>query len=243
MSDTRDVKAIHLGHPSYVWRFGQDRRFELIRRYAEIEQQRVLDVGCGLGMYVSKLAEAGGDAYGVDVDPDKVAQASQRLPNIYLSPAETLPFPDNHFRTVLMHEVLEHVTDDRQAVREAYRVTAPGGRIVVFVPNRLYAFETHGIFWRGKYHFGNVPLVNYLPDRWRNRLCPHVRAYRSRELRNLFDGLDYRIVIHTQIYPGYDNVAYRRPAIARVLRLVTYGLEQTPLRAFGLSHLLVAEKA
>src|SRR4051794_25366784 len=47
-----DVKAIRLGHPSYVWRSGQDRRLTQIRRYVPLEKQRILDIGCGLGMYV-----------------------------------------------------------------------------------------------------------------------------------------------------------------------------------------------
>ena len=70
-----------------------------------------------------------------------------------------------------------------------------------------------------------------------------MRAYTIRGLRALFDGLPVRIVIHTQIYPGYDNLLARRPALARWLRRGTYAMEQTPFRIFGLSHFLVAEKA
>jgi SAM-dependent methyltransferase len=242
MSNETDVKAISLGHPSYVWRFGQDRRLALIQRYAPLKDKRVLDVGCGLGTYVRKLLAFSRDTYGVDIDPQKVAQAQQELHNIHLAPAEELPFAEGYFDIVLLHEVLEHVDDDEQAVSEAYRVTKAGGRVVVFVPNRLYPFETHGVYWRGAYRFGNVPLVNYLPDRMRNRLCPHVRAYTRARLRRLFDKHPHRLVVHTQIYPGYDNIAHRHPAIARLLRTISYALERTPLRLFGLSHLLVIEK-
>lgn len=243
MSKESDSKAVNLGHPSYVWRFGQDRRLDYIRRYAPLHGKRILDVGCGLGTYVKKLRAFSDEVYGVDVDPEKVAEAQQQLEHIYLSPAESLPFPEAFFDVVLLHEVLEHVDDDRQAVAEAWRTTRVGGRLVIFVPNRLYPFETHGVYWRGKYHFGNIPLVNYLPNGLRNRLCPHVRSYTSHSLRHLLAGLTYRIVVHRQIYPGYDNIAYRHPAIARAIRRLTYTLEDTPLRIFGLSHLLVVEKA
>ena len=243
MSDATDSKAITLGHPSYVWRFGQDRRLELIRRYAGLDGSRILDVGCGLGAYVRKLLAFSPEVYGVDIDPEKVAQAQQDLQHIALAPAEELPFSHGFFDVVLLHEVLEHVQDDRRATLEAFRVTRPGGRVVVFAPNRLYPLETHGIYWRGQYRFGNMPVVNYLPSAWRNRLCPHVRTYTRRGVRQLFEGLAYRIVVHTQIYPGYDNIAFGRPRLARMLRGVTYALEGTPLRAFGLSHLLVVEKA
>ena len=122
------------------------------------------------------------------------------------------------------------------------RVARPGGRIVIFVPNRLYGFETHGVFWRGRYCFGNVPVVNWLPTRLRDRLAPHVRAYTSRDLQRLFDALPVRVVHHTQIYPGYDNIVARSQALGRLIRSVTYALEGTPLRAFGLSHFLVLER-
>ena len=243
-------RAITLGHPSYVWGYGQDRRLELVRRYVALEDRVILDVGCGLGMYVRAFRTFSQDVHGVDIDEERVAEASRDLPNIRVAPAERLPYPDGMFDVVLSHEVIEHVTDDRQAILEAARVLRdpdpekgrPGGRLVVFAPNRLYPFETHGAYWRGSYHFGNIPLVNYLPDRWRVRLCPHVRAYTGRDLRQLLVGAPLRIVAHVQIYPAYDKIVARRPSLGRMLRWVTHSLEGTPLQAFGLSHLLIAEK-
>lgn len=242
-------KAIRLGHPSYVWGFGQERRVNLIRRFVPLEGRSILDVGCGLGMYVRALRRFSQDVHGVDIDEEKVAEASQELPNIRVAPAEDLPYPDGRFDVVLSHEVIEHVDDDRQAVAEAVRVLrrpgdngGPGGRLMIFAPNRLYPFETHGIYWRGRYHFGNIPLVNYLPKRWRDRLCPHVRVYTKHDLRRLLEGLPVRVVIHIQIFPGYDKLVWRRPALGHALRRITYFLERTPLRTLGLSHFLVLER-
>ncbi len=123
------------------------------------------------------------------------------------------------------------------------RVLAPRGRIVIFCPNRLYPFETHGHYWRGQYHFGNTPLINYLPNPLRDRLAPHVNVYTSQGLRNLFAGLPVRVVHHQVIYPGFDNVVARRPLIGRWLKRGLYAAEHTPLQAFGLSHFLVLERA
>jgi SAM-dependent methyltransferase len=235
-------KAITLGHPSYVWREGQERRFRLIARYAPLHGTRILDVGCGLGLYVQRFRALSDQVYGVDVDADKVQEASRTLPNIAEAPAERLPFPDGMFDVLLSHEVLEHVTDEDAALREAVRMLKPGGRLVVFVPNRLYPFETHGVYWRGRYHFGNIPLVGYLPNALRSRLCPHVRAYTRRGLRKLFAGRGGRIVVLRTIFAGYDNIVARWPRAGRALRAVTYALERTPLQALGLSHFLVYEK-
>ncbi len=67
--------------------------------------------------------------------------------------------------------------NDRDTLREALRVTKPGGKVIIFAPNRFYPFETHGVYLGKRYVFGNIPLVNYLPDPIRNRLVPHARAY------------------------------------------------------------------
>jgi SAM-dependent methyltransferase len=223
---------------------------DLIRRHVSLEEGCILDVGCGVGMYVQAFRRFSQQVYGVDVDGEKLAEAGSQLPNLGQAVAEALPYLDATFDLVLSHEVIEHVTDDRRAVAEAVRVLQSprphegisGGRLVIFAPNRLYPFETHGVYWRGNYRAGNIPLVNYLPDRWRNRFCPHVRAYTTRDLRRLLEGLPVKVVAHKQIFPGYDKVVRRRPALGRWFRRVTYFLEGTPLRLFGLSHLLVVEK-
>jgi SAM-dependent methyltransferase len=243
-------KAITLGHPSYLWRFGQERRLSLVHQYVSLEDQAILDIGCGLGMYMRAFRRFSPFVYGVDVDSEKLVQASRDLPNLGQAVAERLPYADGTFDAVLSHEVIEHVTDDRQALADAVRVLRapnpgqgrPGGRLVIFAPNRLYPFETHGAYLSGRYREGNVPLVNYLPDRWRSQVCPHVRVYTRRDLRELLEGLPVKVVIHTQIFPGYDKVVRRRPALGRWLRRVTYFLEHTPLRLLGLSHFVVVER-
>jgi SAM-dependent methyltransferase len=232
------------GVPSLVWRAGQERRMGLIRQWAPLDGARVLVDGCGVGMYVATLQGQGAKVWGIDVEHEHVVEAVANAPGAGLCQAagEALPYPDSSFDLVLSHEVIEHVQDDRAYAAEMIRVLQPGGRAIIFCPNRLYPFETHGHYWRGQYHFGNTPLINWLPDPLRNRLAPHVRAYTRAGLRSLFDGLPARVVHHTVVYPGYDNIVYRRPELGRWLRRVTYGLEQTPLRWFGLSHLLVVER-
>jgi SAM-dependent methyltransferase len=244
-ADRDEGKGITRGHPSYAWHFGQERRLEMIAqagRLAEGCRARVLVDGCGVGMYVRALRRFTPHVYGLDIEPERAVEARQASPLVHVAAAEALPYPAAAFDLVLSHEVLEHVADDKLAAQEMVRVLKPGGRAVIFAPNRAYPFETHGVFWRGEYHFGNIPLVNWLPDAQRNRLAPHVRAYRAHELRELFAGLPVRLIAHTQVYPGYDKVAVRRPRLGSLLRNLSYALEKTPLRSFGLSHLLVVEK-
>ena len=235
-------EAARLGHPSYVWRAGQERRLDLVRRWVRLEGARIADVGCGVGMYTAQFQRFSTQVTGVEVDFGVAAQAAAHDLGIVVSPAERLPFPAGSFDVVFSHEVIEHVADDYEAAAEMMRVLAPGGLLVLFAPNRLYPFETHGHYWRGRYHFGNTPLINWLPDSLRTRLAPHVRAYSRAGLLKLFHPYHSRVVHHSVIYPGFDNVAARWQGAGRVLRRLLYAMEKTPIQDFGISHFLVLQR-
>ncbi len=243
MDEHQLQKAAERGEPSHVWRAGQERRLRLIQQAAGSRLTgRVLVDGCGVGMYLGRLAHGAGQAVGLDIEHERTREARQLTEQVLCAAGEDLPFPANTFDLVLSHEVLEHVRDDRQTLSEIVRALKPGGRLVLFVPNRGYPFETHGIYWRGKYRFGNIPLVNYLPRRWRDRLCPHVEVYTRRDLENRFAGLPVKMVQRTILFGAYDNLISRFGALGRFLRGVLQALERTPLRVLGLSHFWVVEK-
>jgi SAM-dependent methyltransferase len=238
--------AARRGEPSYLWRAGQQRRLEMILEAAGPRASgRVLDNGCGVGEYLGRLARGAGAAHGVELESSRARAAAGRAApaSVLVAAGERLPYADRSFDLVLSHEVVEHVDDDRAVLAEIARVLRPGGRLVLFAPNRGYPFETHGVYWRGRYRFGNIPLVNYLPRRWRDRLAPHVRAYSRRDLTGLLTDLPLRVVSQTVIFGAYDGLIARWPAPGRILRAALQAFERTPLRAFGLSHLWVLEKA
>jgi len=241
---SRDLsKAALCGEPSYVWRAGQARRLKMILKAAgDRLSGSVLENGCGVGMYVEHLAPHCNAITGLEYDFERAVEARKNSEQIINAAGESLPFPEGTFSLIVSHEVLEHVRDDVFAVREMVRVLQPGGRITLFVPNRGYPFETHGVYWRGEYRFGNIPLVNWLPSRWRNKLAPHVRVYTSKDLKRLFTGLPVRFVQRTVIYGAYDNLIVRFGAAGRILRAALQWAERTPLRIFGLSHFWVMEK-
>jgi SAM-dependent methyltransferase len=237
------------GAPSYSWRRGQARRLEMIKTFAADRLAgKVLDLGCGLGAYLEQLGQFTDQAYGIEFDFSRAIMANKKVPTLTCAAGEELPFQSNQFDLILSHEVLEHVRDDRLCLEEIVRLlrrpdgNGSAGRLILFIPNRGYPFETHGIYWRGEYRFGNIPLVNYLPTRVRNRLAPHVRAYTQTDVDRLFSNLPVRIVHRTIIYGAYDNIIERRPILGKMLRAILHFLERTPLKAFGLSHVLVAER-
>jgi SAM-dependent methyltransferase len=243
MNDEQLQKAALRGAPSYVWRAGQQRRLAMIQTAAgERAKGRILVDGCGVGAYLAHLAVDARQTIGLDIELERAQESHTRTEQVICAAGEYLPFPSNYFDLVLSHEVLEHVQNDRHAIGEIVRVLAPGGRLALFCPNRGYPFETHGVYWRGRYHFGNIPLVNYLPRRYRDRLAPHVKVYSPRDLEVLFTGLPVKFIERTVVFGAYDNIIARSRMAGHAIRDLTQWLEKTPMRVLGLSHFWVVEK-
>jgi len=257
MSQRNLDKAALRGEPSYIWRAGQQRRLDMIVRAAgERIKGKILENGCGVGMYVEHLSPFGGEVIGLEYDFERASEAHINSPHILNAAGEFIPRPSgtlrhvapsshsqgNAFDLILSHEVIEHVQNDRLAICEMIRVLRSGGRIALFCPNRGYPFETHGIYWNGKYYFGNKLFVNYLPRTLRNQLAPHVRVYSTNDLQKLFEGLPVKFVEQTILFGAYDNIIARFGPLGKFLRGILQFLERTPLKIFGLSHFWVIEK-
>ena len=103
---------------------------------------RVLDVGCGGGFLLERLAERGYSGVGVDLSPESVAIANERLLGLGAGDrlrAETgsaYDPPAGPFDLIALTDVLEHLEDPRACLRALREVVAPGGLVVVSTPNR-----------------------------------------------------------------------------------------------------------
>lgn len=95
--------------------------------------QRILDIAAGTGTSSVPFADAGADVVAADLSEGMLAVGRRRRPDITFVQADVtnLPFEDNEFDAVTMSYGLRNVADYPKALRELYRVTKPGGRIVV----------------------------------------------------------------------------------------------------------------
>jgi len=93
---------------------------------------RLLDVGCGSGLTLLLASERGATPAGLDISPGLLGIARDRLPHADLRVAdmESLPFGDAAFDAVTGVNAFQFAGDPRRALREAARVTRPGGRVV-----------------------------------------------------------------------------------------------------------------
>lgn len=108
--------------------------------------QNVLEIGCGLGAdsrYISKL---GSKITSLDLSFDNVALTLKGMHLLELkgqgvcSDAENLPFKDNSFDIVYSFGVLHHTPDTKRAIDEVCRVLKPGGKCIVMLYHKGYAY-------------------------------------------------------------------------------------------------------
>ncbi len=93
----------------------------------------VLDVGCGTGQLLSRLADLLPQAAlcGVDPAPRMAEVAQQRGLAVLVAVAEALPFPDATFDLVVTSTSFDHWKDQVGGLRECHRVLARGGRLLL----------------------------------------------------------------------------------------------------------------
>jgi ubiquinone/menaquinone biosynthesis C-methylase UbiE len=94
---------------------------------------KLLDIGCGTGLFVEKYIKNGGCGTGLDISRGMVAKARRRLPGceFLVGTGESLPFDDNTFDAVSSVLVFSYVKDPDAMLSEVYRVMQPGGSVAL----------------------------------------------------------------------------------------------------------------
>lgn len=170
------------------------RRVPTLMDFLELHDgDTVLDCGCGMGFYLMTMGRLRKlKLYGVDGDVGRLDWAErERVPAELASvDIHTLPFATASFDKVLMTEVLEHLAEDRLALREVWRVLKPGGILALSVPHANYPF-----FWdpinRVIEAMGKRPIRNAGPitGLWSN----HWRLYRPADLHDVITSAGFQI--------------------------------------------------
>jgi SAM-dependent methyltransferase len=157
---------------------------------------RVIDMGCGAGRHAFEMYRRGADVVAFDQDGDELAgvlelfgamKEAGEVPegaeaDIKEGDALALPFADGEFDRVVASEVLEHIHEDRAAIKELIRVLRPGGTMAITVPRWL----PEVISWR-------------LNDGYHNTPGGHIRIYTDHELK-------WKVVNEGMVFEGKDHV-------------------------------------
>jgi SAM-dependent methyltransferase len=105
----------------------------------DVGGRTVLEVGCGEGYGTARIAAVAKHVLGIDYDEPSIRHAAATYPQAAFARANLagLPIGDGAIEVVATLQVIEHVWDHPQFVRECARVLRPGGTLVVTTPNRL----------------------------------------------------------------------------------------------------------
>lgn len=157
-----DQEAVQIGSPGR--RLMMENRWHLmsgaIERWAKTDgiggAVRLLDAGTGDGNNLRALRQGALNArldpalFAIDYNPLRVARAAKRTVSVEALVGSLLetPFPGGFFDVLLCNHVLEHIRDDRAAIRELSRVARPGALLIVGVPNEgcvMARARNHGL--------------------------------------------------------------------------------------------------
>jgi SAM-dependent methyltransferase len=152
--------------------------------------KRVLDAGCGAGYGSQELAQAAEQVIGVDVAAEAIgfARAHYQQPNLRFEQAScvALPYADSSFDLIVAFEVIEHLENWRDFLREARRVLAPAGQLIVSTPNKLYYTESRGAQGANPFHVHEFEFEEFRDEL--QSVFPHVVMF----LENHVEGVTFQ---------------------------------------------------
>lgn len=189
---TNDLLSLGLDR---VW------RRETVKAIDALPGERVLDLAAGTGTSSEPLADAGVDVVPCDFSPGMVEVGRRRRPDLpfVVGDATDLPFEDGEFDAVTISFGLRNVVEVDVALREMFRVTRPGGRLVICEfstpPNAL---------WRSGYRFYNASVLPAVAKVFSSNDVAYGYLAES-----IADWPDQRTLARRIAAAGWVKVAYR----------------------------------
>ena len=190
--------------------------------------QRVLEVGCGMGLATAAFARSGARVVAVDVtsraataaravlaERNLLARGDGEGADTLVGDALALPFPGESFDRVWSWGVIHHTPSPAQAAREIVRVLRPGGRATVMVYARgSITYLLHLLLWRGVIggalsRMSPTELQARFTDGVEHGGSPFAAHLSARELRDLFAGCRVRIERRGQMSEVFPRVHAR----------------------------------
>lgn len=149
--------------------------------------RRILDVGCGRGTFGAGLLahRPGAEVWGIEPSEEAASIAQERLAGAVcgLFP-DDLPADWRAFDCVTFNDVLEHLVDPWQALRDTAPLLAPGGTVFAAIPNVRYAPVALGLTLRGRWRYEDTGIL----DR------THLRFFTRQTCLDLFAESGYEVL-------------------------------------------------
>jgi trans-aconitate methyltransferase len=128
-----------------------------------VEGKKVLDVGCGSGLLSKTLLNKGYNVTVIDNDTKAIEIANKKGINGFVSDINTWQTQEK-FDCIILGDVLEHIEDDKSAMKKVHKMLEPNGCIVVNVPAYQTLFSVHDAALGHKRRYSNAELESKLQD-------------------------------------------------------------------------------
>jgi 2-polyprenyl-3-methyl-5-hydroxy-6-metoxy-1,4-benzoquinol methylase len=189
--------------------FTNDDRFS--RNYVFLEEAKkyrsILECGCSTGFLSRQLAAAGSRVVGIEIDPDAAEKARQfcaRVLSVDLNRPGWSNAVGEQFDLVTYGDVLEHLLEPRDVLRETRNLLAPGGRVLISLPNIAY-WTMRVKLLLGRFEYESMGLMDYT----------HLRFFTVHTARKMIEQAGYRILLfHPVMGPRFT--AHFRPIWERL---------------------------
>ena len=137
-------------------------------------EDRILEIGCGIGTVVHELSKKGHDIIGIDISSEAIEYGRKKHGNIRLEvqAAEILPYEDESFEVVLSFDLFEHIAEINKHISEVRRVLCPGGYYLFQTPNR-YSNILYEMLWTKSLQWRRYHPSLHSPGQLRRRMARH----------------------------------------------------------------------
>jgi SAM-dependent methyltransferase len=137
-------------------------------------QDRILEIGCGIGTVVHELSKKGHDVIGTDISGEAIEYGRKKYSDISLEvqAAEILPYEDESFEVVLSFDLFEHIAAIDKHISEVRRVLLPGGYYLFQTPNR-YSNIIYETLWTKSLQWRRYHPSLHSPGQLRRRMARH----------------------------------------------------------------------
>jgi 2-polyprenyl-3-methyl-5-hydroxy-6-metoxy-1,4-benzoquinol methylase len=129
---------------------------------------RVLEVGCSVGHVTEHLVAAGNTVVGVEIDPEAAAAAERFAERVHVLDLDVTPVSQvehDRFDVIILGDVLEHLRDPGAALADLLTLLAPGGRVIISVPNVAH-IDVRLMLLEGRWEYQGTGLLDATHLRW-----------------------------------------------------------------------------
>jgi 2-polyprenyl-3-methyl-5-hydroxy-6-metoxy-1,4-benzoquinol methylase len=162
-----------------------DARPEMLK-FIPKKTKKILDVGCGEGAFGASLKQKlGAEVWGLEINSKAAREASKKLDKVLIGDIEKEleKLPNNYFDCVVFNDVLEHLVDPYEVLRNIKKKISSDGSVVCSLPNIRYFYTLKALVLGKEWHYVDAGILDKT----------HLRFFTMQSAQETFKSLGYKI--------------------------------------------------